>query len=73
MPNEITISGITGSSPFDIYTSDTGMTTNIYIDTVGRTDLPYTFDVPLIFQPLPAVNVKIVDNIECELNQIIIF
>jgi hypothetical protein len=73
MPNEITISGITGSSPFDIYTSDTGMTTNIYINTVGATDLPYTFDVPLIFQPLPAVNVKIVDDIECELNQIIIF
>jgi hypothetical protein len=49
------------------------MTTNVYINTVGATDLPYTFDVPLIFQPLPAVNVKIVDDIECELNQIIIF
>jgi hypothetical protein len=73
MPNEITISGITGSSPFDIYTSDTGETTTIYINTVGATDLPYTFDVPIIFQPLPAVNVKIIDTINCEINETIIF
>lgn len=73
MPNEITISGITGSSPFDIYTCDTGRTTCIYINTVAPSDLPLSFDVPIIFEPLPSVNLKIVDSVNCEINEIITF
>lgn len=73
MPNEITISGITGSSPFDIYTCDTGRTTCIYMNTVKSSDLPVSFDVPIIFESLPSVNVKIVDDINCEINKIVTF
>jgi hypothetical protein len=73
MPNQVTISGITGTSPYNVYTCDVEETTCIYVDTVGGTDLPYTFNVPLIFEPLSSVNVKITDNINREFNQIIIF
>ncbi len=73
MPNEITISGITGTSPYDIYTCDTGKTTCIYIDTVSSSDLPVSFDVPLIFESQPSVNIKIVDDVNCEINEIVIF
>jgi hypothetical protein len=73
MPNEITISGITGSSPFDIFTCDTGRTTCIYMKTVTPSDLPTSFDVPIIFEPLLSVNVKIVDDNNCEINEIITF
>lgn len=73
MANEITVSGITGTSPFDIYTCDTGKTTCIYITRVTGTDLPVSFDVPMVFESLPSVNVKVVDNNNCEFNQIVTF
>lgn len=68
MPIEITISDITGTTPFDVYVCDTGNTTCIYVNTINSGDLPYVFRVPLIFQNLPGYNLKVIDDIDCIIN-----
>ena len=68
MPIDITISNITGTTPFDVYICDTGNTPCIYVSTINSGDLPYTFNVPLIFQNLPGYNVRVIDDIDCIIN-----
>jgi hypothetical protein len=65
MPTDVTISSISGSSPFDIYVCDTGMSNCIYVDTITSGDIPYVFETPSIFFNLNEFNVKIVDNLNC--------
>lgn len=65
MPTQITITSLGGSSPFDIYTCDTGYTTCIYIDTILSGDLPYSFDLPFIIEGVPSVGIKVVDSNKC--------
>jgi len=62
MPTQITITGLSGSSPFDIYTCDTGYTTCIYIDTITSGQIPYVFDLPYILEGMGSVGVKSVDS-----------
>ena len=62
MPTQITIIGITGTSPYNIYLCDTP-TNCIYISTINTT--PYTFDVPNILSDLSSYNLKVVDNNNC--------
>ena len=51
MPTQITIYEITGSSPYNVYTCDTGFTTCVYVDTVvSFTDIPYSFYIPVIME-----------------------
>jgi hypothetical protein len=64
MPVQITISQITGSSPYDVYLCDDPITSCFYIDTI--TSIPYTFNVPAIVEDNPSFNLKIVDSNECE-------
>lgn len=68
MPIDITISSITGTSPYDVYICDTGNTTCIYVNTINSGSLPYTFTVPLIFENLPGYNVRVIDDIDCIIN-----
>jgi len=65
MPTDVTISSLCGSSPFDVYICDTGMTTCVYVDTITSGDVPYVFEAPLVFSNLPEFNIKVVDNINC--------
>jgi hypothetical protein len=65
MPTTITINGVTGSSPYDVYLCDDPITTCIYIETIISTSLPYSFDVPNIMESQSNFNVKIVDNNDC--------
>ncbi len=69
MPTNITLSSVSGSSPFDIYVCDTGFTACIYVDTVNFGDIPYTFLIPQIYSTLSNIVVKVVDNNECIINQ----
>ena len=65
MPTQITISGLSGQTPFDVYTCDTGYTTCIYITGITSGDIPYTFDLPFIQEGMPGIGIKCVDNNGC--------
>ena len=51
MPTNITINNVTGAQPFDIYVCDSPITTCIYVSTINTVDIPYSFDIPLIYSP----------------------
>lgn len=68
MPIDITISNITGTSPYDVYICNITNTTCIYVNTITNGDLPFTFTVPVIFQDLPEFNVRVIDDIDCVIN-----
>jgi hypothetical protein len=69
MPTIVTINDITGATPFDIYICDNPITTCIYIDTVSS--VPYSFDIPLVFEGQNDYTLKIVDNNDCEIIEIL--
>lgn len=69
MPSVININLLSGSSPFDVYTCDTGYTTCIYVATITSGDIPYQFVVPSIQQGMSSIGLKIVDNTECIIEQ----
>jgi hypothetical protein len=65
MPTTVTISGVTGATPFDIYLCDSPITTCIYINTVNSGSFPYNFNVPDILENITTYNLKVVDNNGC--------
>lgn len=71
MPIDITINDISGSTPFDVYVCDTGMTSCVYVSTINSGDLPYTFQVPIIYANSTELNLRVIDNDECQINEIL--
>jgi hypothetical protein len=72
MPTRIVISSLNGTAPFDVYTCDTGYTDCIYVDTVmSLSDIPYSFDIPIIMEPMPAWGIKVVDDNNCVISEIV--
>jgi len=65
MPTRITISSLSGLSPFDVYTCDTGFTTCVYIATITSGNIPYVFNLPIILEGMGSFSVKVVDSNEC--------
>ena len=65
MPTNITINNVTGAQPFNIYVCDSPITTCIYVSTINTVDIPYSFDIPLIYSSLTEFIVKVVDNNDC--------
>ena len=65
MPTQITISTLSGSSPFDVYSCDTGYTSCIYVSTITSGQVPYSFDLPFIQEGMGSIGVKVVDNKNC--------
>ena len=65
MPTNITISGLGGASPFDVYVCDQTITTCIYVSTITPTSLPYVFEIPTVYSSLTDFVVKIVDSNDC--------
>ena len=63
MPTDITITNITGSSPYDIYLCDDPVVTCVYINTI--TTLPYGFQIPPVLDGQTSYNLKVVDNDNC--------
>lgn len=73
MPNQVTISTITGTPPYNIYVCDTLFTSCFYITTIGLGSIPYTFNVPFIYSSFSTVGIKIVDNDGCIIKQTVTF
>lgn len=65
MPTTITVSNITGSTPFDIYLCITGGTPCYYIASINSGDLPYSFSVPTPIQELPGYDLRVTDSVGC--------
>jgi hypothetical protein len=65
MGTNITITSITGISPYDVYVCDTGYTTCIYVSTINSGNLPYSFMIPSIFSSLTNFVVKVIDDNDC--------
>lgn len=65
MPTQITISTLSGSSPFDVYSCNTGYTSCIYISTITPSQVPYSFNLPSIQEGMSSIGIKVVDNNNC--------
>lgn len=65
MPTEITITSVSGATPFDVYICDDPITTCVYVDTITVAYIPYTFNVPSILDGQTSYNLKVVDNNGC--------
>ena len=67
MPHQISISGTTGTSPYDVYVCDT---TDTYCYLVsGSTSIPPTFifDVPPPLDDTNSLLLKLIDSNLCEI------
>lgn len=71
MPTDIKITSLSGSSPFDVYTCDTGYTTCVYVSTIVIGQLPYEFQIPFVQEGMNPVGLKVVDNDGCVIEQIL--
>ncbi len=65
MPSIVTVSDITGTTPYEIYLSLSSNTRYYYIDYIESSDLPYTFNVPLPLQRASGLCLRVVDNDGC--------
>jgi hypothetical protein len=63
MAIQVTINGITGSSPYDIYICQSGGTGCFYITTIAST--PYVFDIPEPYNTSSSYMVKVIDSGGC--------
>jgi hypothetical protein len=59
----ITISSITGTSPYNVYLCEGDGTGCFYINQISST--PYTFDIPAPYDTSTSYMVKIVDAVGC--------
>ena len=65
MPTTITVSNITGSTPFDVYLCMSGGSPCYYIKTISSGELPYDFTVPKPISDFSYYCMKVVDSNGC--------
>jgi hypothetical protein len=63
MEVQVTISGITGQSPYDIYVCQVNGSGCFYISTITST--PYVFDIPAPYNVSPNYMIKAIDANNC--------
>ena len=68
MAIQVSISSITGQSPYDIYICQTGGTSCFYMTTISSA--PYIFDIPSPYNTSDAYMLKIIDNNGCVISGI---
>jgi hypothetical protein len=65
MPINVVISGVTGLSPYNVYVCDPSLVSCTWINQITSGQIPYTFELPFIFQSFSDFAVKIIDNNGC--------
>ena len=65
MPTTITVSNITGSTPFDVYLCLSGGSPCYYVSSIASGELPYNFSVPKPIQDFSYYCLKVVDANGC--------
>jgi hypothetical protein len=63
MAVQVTINGITGQSPFDIYICQSDGTGCFYMTTIST--MPYVFDIPSPQDTSLSYMLKVIDNNNC--------
>lgn len=63
MSVQVTISGITGTSPYDVYVCQPNGSGCFYVDTVST--IPYVFTIPQPYDTSLAYMLKIIDSQNC--------
>lgn len=64
MPNNLLITSITGTPPYNLYVCDATIT---YCFTAGTiTTLPYSFNIPFPLDATTPIILKIIDGNNCE-------
>ena len=64
MAIQVTINGITGQSPYDIYICQSNGTGCFYISTTSVV-IPYVFDIPAPYDNSVAYMLKVIDTNNC--------
>jgi hypothetical protein len=59
----VTVNGITGSSPYNIYICQSGGTGCFYI--TGTTETSFSFDIPTPYDNQSSYMLKVVDAVGC--------
>jgi hypothetical protein len=67
MPLKVTISNITGATPFHIYICEVDGTSCFYINTITSTELPYQFDIPQPYDVNTQYMINAVDANNCNI------
>ena len=65
MAVQVTISSITGQSPYDIYICQSNGTGCFYISTTSVVSYPYVFDIPAPYNNSVAYMLKLIDSNNC--------
>lgn len=73
MPNQVTISTINGTSPYNVYICDPAYSSCFYVSTITSGMIPYTFNVPFLYANFATVGIKIVDYAGCVINYSLTF
>lgn len=60
---EVTINGITGQSPYDVYVCQPNGSGCFYISTI--TTLPYVFEIPEPYNSSSSYMIKAIDSNNC--------
>ena len=65
MPNSVTVSNITGTTPYEIYLCISGGGPCYYIDYIESSELPFNFTVPSPIQSYNGYCLRVIDNEGC--------
>jgi hypothetical protein len=63
MAVQVTISNVTGQTPYDVYVCQTNGSSCFYITTTST--IPYVFDIPEPYNNLSAYMLKLIDGNNC--------
>lgn len=63
MAVQVTISNVTGQTPYDVYVCQTNGSSCFYITTTSS--IPYVFDIPVPYNNLSAYMLKLIDGNNC--------
>lgn len=66
MPQQITITGVTGTPPYDVYVCDI-TNTYCYLVSGGTYISTYTFQVPTPLSNVGSLLIKLIDSTGCEI------
>jgi hypothetical protein len=69
MPNQITISGITGTPPYLVYVCDQTITYCYIVQTISGSSVSFT--VPYSLESTTPIILKIIDSNDCEIIQLL--
>lgn len=62
MPSLVTLSNITGSTPYQIFICASGCSPCYYVNEITDSEIPYSFNIPFPLQNLQNFCLRIKDN-----------